>query len=164
MPKVLGKLQVLLRRPCCLHALQHFSPEQWPNILPILIHGDKGRTYSKASIFNFSWESAIGLLDDFLKRFSSTERTRANLQNQQEGGKLSSTCGKRAQEQMVREDLDDSLCPKRGRLNQEGLYRIPHNGKGHTLVTRFLVTAVPSKVFKGDPLSSRPSLNTSRRT
>ena len=72
---------------------------------------------------------------------------------QEHGGKLSWPCGKRAMDQMHPEAWDDRDCPKRAcnGAAEEASRHTPHNGKGTTFMTRFLCTAIPSKVFRSHP-------------
>ena len=130
-----------------------YTSEEWGHILPIAVHGDKGRTLAKAPIFITNWESVFGLPTDLLAQMSTTERTRRLQQRVQRVGKLGSACGKRARQlDTVFEEVDDSSCPlKRMRLNDDSVYAIPHNAKGSTLATIFLHAAVPSKIFKAHP-------------
>ena len=89
-----------------------YEPADWEMIVPILIHGDKGRGYAKSPIFNFSFESPFGLPPELLNRLSKTERNRKNFQQQEHGGRLSWSCGKRAAELMNPDPFDDKTCPK----------------------------------------------------
>ena len=123
-----------------------YGPQEWGTILPICIHGDKGRTKVKLPIFNFSFESVFGLPPE--------TRRRSDVQHRREyGGKMDWACGQRAAEQLPNPDLsfDDSTCPiKRRKLNCGDA--VPtHNGRGHSILTRFLITAIPSKTYKSHP-------------
>ena len=127
-----------------------FEAKDWGCILPICIHGDKGRTYLKQPILCISFESVFGLPSSLRLLGSKTDRTRKQAHLRQEhGGKLSWSCGKRAQDQLEPEDVDDAQCPKRLCLDEEA--SLLHNGKGSTFMTRFLCTVVPAKVFRNHP-------------
>ena len=123
-------------------------PEEntWAGILPICVHGDKGRTYLKQPILCISWESVFGLPESIRLSGSRVERTRKRPSKQEHGGKSSFSCSKRALD-MQMNAFDDSACPKRRKLASY----LDHNGKGVTLMTRFLCTAIPSKEFKAHP-------------
>ena len=49
---------------------------EWGNILPICLHGDKGRTRSKLPIFNFSFESVFGLPPEVRERKDLPKRAK----------------------------------------------------------------------------------------
>ena len=129
---------------------QSFGENDRSRILPVCLHGDKGRTYIKQPILCVSWESLFGLPHDLRARASKCERTRKQAHKRQEhGDKLSWPCGKRAWEQALPELHDDADCPKRRKLDEKA--DMPHNGRGNTIMTRFLCTCIPAKVFRAHP-------------
>ena len=125
---------------------EKFSQEELGRVCPICIHGDKGRGYLKLPIFNFSFESVHGIPKDLRDRGA---RPGERLPRREHGGKLQWTCGKRSRE-LHNQDLnfDDSDCTKRRKLNPGEA--MDHNGRGHVFMTRFLGTAVPSKMLKAN--------------
>ena len=138
------------------HIVFSRDPSEFKRILPICVHGDKGRTYMKLPIFCFSVESVFGLPTALRAAASKSQRTRAKQSRAEHGGKLGWTCGERAAE-MQDSCSNDAACPvgvKRRKLqhgeNDEG-WEMPHNGRGFTYLTRFLTTAIPSKTFKAHP-------------
>ena len=128
------------------HAVyESFAKEDWGNIIPLCLHGDKGRTKVKQPIFNFSFESVFGLPSEIRKK--------SDLRKSQDEGHMAQTCGERARAQLVPDAcLDYTMCPKRRKLNSgDAVLQTPHNGKGHTFLSRFLITAIPSKAYKNHP-------------
>ena len=129
---------------------ERFDENDRARVLPVCIHGDKGRTYLKQPILCVSWESAFGLPKWLRASASKCERTRKQAhQRQEQGDKLSWPCAKRAWEQATPELHDDTDCPKRRRLDERA--DMPHNGRGNTIMTRFLCTCIPAKVFRAHP-------------
>ena len=119
-----------------------FSQEELGRVVPLALHGDKGRGYLKLPIFNFSFESVHGLPKDLRDRSARAGDKRRSTQE----SKLQWSCGKRNQAQMCPDpNFRDDACPKRRRLSFDD-----HNGRGHVFMTRFLGTAVPSKMFKAN--------------
>ena len=127
-------------------AFTRFSSEELGRVVPIALHGDKGRGYLKLPMFCFSFESVFGLPKELRQRSARAgDRTR-----QEHGGKLQWSCGQRAREQLTPEvDFDGGSCPKRRKLNSGEA--MPHNGTGHVFMSRFLGAAIPSKTFKQHP-------------
>ena len=136
---------------------QNFGQEQWRGIIPILIHGDKGRTYKKSPIFNFSFECPFGLPSEIRARGSKTNtaRQQQRLNKQEHGGNLSWTCNKRARLQSFPEAIDEESCPNYKTIQDF----IPHNARGSTYMTRFLIAAIPYKILKGHPQVVESLLN-----
>ena len=120
-----------------------FDDEQLGSVLPIAIHGDKGRTLMKRPIFCFSFEPVFGMPMSI--RQCTPRYKRQKLSREEHGGKLSWSCSMRAQERG--EQVDDACkCPlKDGKLHEQEC--ILHNGKGNTFMSRFLIAAVPSKFY-----------------
>ena len=129
---------------------QQFDAQDWGRIIPLVVHGDKGRTYMKQPILCISFETPFGLPASVRLRGSKTDRTRKQATWKQEhGGKLDWSCAKRALELTEPEVVSDVECPKRRRLDEGAL--LLHNGKGTTFMTRFLCTAIASKVYRSHP-------------
>ena len=125
-----------------------FSQSQLGTVIPIMLHGDKGRGRAKLPILCASWETPFGLPKS-LRDKACRAKPRKKTEN---GGKPTWSCGKRALHQRVPEVLDDSECPlKLRRLDEEGDAEMTHNARGTTFMSRFLCTAIPSKVFKAHP-------------
>ena len=132
------------------HALfQKYPKEQWRYIIPIAVHGDKGRSYKKSPIFVFSHEVPFGLPESLRARGSKldTARQRQRIYKQEHGGNLNWSCSQRARSQLFPEDVPEESCPKHQQL-QDG---VPHNGRGNTFLSRFLITAIPNRMLKEHP-------------
>ena len=132
------------------HAVYQVYPHkrQWRHIVPIAVHGDKGRGYKKSPVFVFSFEVPFGLPESVRARGSKMDANRRKQQmNRQEHGNLTSSCGKRAREQIFPEVVDEESCPKYRKV-EDG---IPHNSRGSTFMSRFLITAIPNKLLKEQP-------------
>ena len=124
------------------------SQEDRQCCIPILVHGDKGRTLQKSPIFVASFEVPWGLPPELLKRCAYDHRRNRQLHD----GKLSWSCsdrlrhaGKRLYSDMSEctvaspEHLDSACDP--GKSHQR------HNSKGHSYLSRFLIAAVTSKMY-----------------
>ena len=137
------------------HIVFSTPEEEWRRTLPICLHGDKGRGLMKLPIFCFSVESVFGLPQAIRTAASKSERTRLRQPRIEHGGKLGWTCGERAAE--VLDPMDDTACPigvKRRKLESQKVEEeceMSHNGRGYTFLTRFLATAIPSKILKAHP-------------
>ena len=118
--------------------------------IPIMLHGDKGRTLQKSPILVMSFETPWGLPPKLLQRTAYDNR--CNVRRQFKDSKLSWTCsqrlefaGKRKHEDMhactmecpdhVAQDTDPKNSHQR------------HNAKGHSFLSRFLIAAIPSKTL-----------------
>ena len=125
-----------------------FTPDELKMVIPLALHGDKGRGYLKLPLFCFSFEGVFGLPKDLRDRSSRAgDKSRA-----EHGGKLQMPCGQRSEEQHRPEKIQDESCPKRRKLNVgDAIPAMPHNGRGHVFLTRFLGAAIPSKMFKQHP-------------
>ena len=100
-------------------------------VVPICIHGDKGRTLKKSPIACYSWESVWGLPAGL--RDTATEPV-INRRNQQkyDTGHLGVTCLERSTSSNgggTYDDADDACTIKRRRLGQCGEYDT-HNSLG----------------------------------
>ena len=74
---------------------QHFDGDDFERIIPICIHGDKGRTLKKSPIANYSWESVWGLPPDFRDTAVEPGFYR-KFQQKYDVGRLGQTCGERS--------------------------------------------------------------------
>ncbi|CAL1170886.1 unnamed protein product [Cladocopium goreaui] len=111
-------------------------------VVPICIHGDKGRTLKKSPIACYSWESVWGLPAGL--RDTATEPV-LNRRNQQkyDTGHLGVTCLERSTSSNgggTYDDADDACTIKRRRLGQ----------CGHSFLNRYLFTCVPYAVYSLD--------------
>ena len=131
---------------------EQYGPEDFGSLIPIYVHGDKGRTLQKSPLFVLSWETPFGLPPCMLATCKPDHKT---APRQFHDGKLTWTCQERAQ----------SFLGKRKRFEVEGLHSCTvgspgaldhekagnhqrHNSKGNSYLSRFLIGAVPSKVYK----------------
>ena len=126
-------------------AFTKFTPEELCRVIPVAIHGDKGRGYLKLPIFCFSFEGIFGLPKDIRDRSCRP----GDSARREHGGKLQWSCGERSLDQIRPEVIPDGSCPKRRRLNSGEV--MSHNGRGHVFMSRFLGAAIPSKMFKQHP-------------
>ena len=119
--------------------------------VPILIHGDKGRTLQKSPIFLLSFEVPWGLPPDMLSRCAYDNR--CNAKRQFRDGKLSWTCKERAKASGKRSfdevqfDACTMKCPKQNLDPSCNGCHQRHNGKGHSFLSRFMIAAITSKVY-----------------
>ena len=128
-----------------------FMQDEWKRILPVALHGDKGRTLNKQPIYCFGWETVFGLP----LHIRTAAAKAAAPPRHETGGKLNQSCSERAQTLQNPETLDDAECPrKRRRVGPSLPYktsRMPHNQKGHVYLSHWLGTCIPSKVFRAHP-------------
>ena len=129
-----------------------YSREQRRRIVPLCVHGDKGRGYQKSPCFVFSWQTPFGVPESIRQRASRTERVRNQhkrvAKRQVHGGCLSWTCAQRAEASSV---LPGGPLPAGGSCtlaNPSLPHDVEHNGRGNSLLSRFLVTAIPNKTLK----------------
>ena len=128
-----------------------FMEDEWKRILPVALHGDKGRTLNKQPIYCFGWETVFGL--PLHVRVAAAKA--AAPPRHETGGKLNQSCSERAQALHNPEILDDAECPRKRRRTGPSLpYKtssMPHNLKGHVYLSHWLGTCIPSKVFRAHP-------------
>ena len=127
-------------------------------ILPICIHGDKGRGHGKNPVFVFSWESPFGLPEKIRLAGSKSDKAkqRRSQSKQAHGGRLGFTCRQRACDCMTFPSNslpDEKSCSLKSRkLDNKAFFEaLQHNGRGNTVLTRFLICAIPGKVLKSCP-------------
>ena len=134
------------------------SEEDRKNCVPIMVHGDKGRTLQKSPIFVCSFESVWGLPPDMLARCAYDNR--AVSRKQFHDGRLSFTCQDRiAGKKRSFQDMTDDECTVglKKHLDHKSNPKDSHqrhNSKGHSYLSRFLIAAIPSKMYNrnGDAL------------
>jgi hypothetical protein len=138
-----------------------YDDHQRECIVPVCLHGDKGRGLKKSPLFCFSWESVFGLPESIRQQASKhdTGSVQRKARKQNVEGKPTWECCKRMLEQdaPANFDLDEGSCPIKRRKLGDKSYTMPHNGRGNTLLTRFLCSAIPAKTFKKTPTWCRPS-------
>ena len=132
------------------HAVFEHPREEWKNYIPLMLHGDKGRGFSKKPVFCFSFEAIFGLPEN-LRILGARLGKRKSTQVH---GRLSLTCKQRKCEGCP--DLQEAPgmgldCPLEGRALAHEDVPMEHNGRGHTYLSRFLITAVPHKVLQACP-------------
>ena len=127
------------------------SREEWGSSIPIFIHGDKGRTLQKSPIFVLSFETPWGLPDGMLQKCQYDNLTMRRKQYRD--GRLSWTCLKRCGGKRKFEDMDSCTmeCPTTLLDNSAEESHQRQNNKGHSYLSRFLVAAITSKVYKKNP-------------
>ena len=133
------------------HVLYKDAPvEERGSYIPLFLHGDKG-PLQKSPIFVWSFETPWGLPPNMLDR-SKADHTVVH-QRTMHDGRLSWTCSKRAKNFYGKHTYDDMagctmenpswhLDPRNPNSHQR------RNSKGHSYLSRFLVAAIPSKVYK----------------
>ena len=137
-----------------LHHPEHIIFQEVPQqqrrfVLPLLWHGDKGRGHGKNPVFVCSFESPFGLPHGI--RASGARHMRTQTK-QQHGGRLGWSCAKRALDSGDTAGDEDACSIKRRKLDNGKFFEaMQHNSRGHTMLTRFLVTALPAKVMKASP-------------
>ncbi|CAE7445117.1 unnamed protein product [Symbiodinium natans] len=123
-------------------AFTSLSDSERRRCIPVLVHGDKGRTLQKSPIFVLTFELPVGLPPAMLKRTRYDQR-REHLQNP--NSRLRMPCQQRARFFGKRkfEEMSFDGCP----LEHGCGDYLRHNSKGHSFLSRFLIAAVPSKVY-----------------
>ena len=126
--------------------------EQRRFCVPILVHGDKGRTLQKSPIFVMSFEVPWGLPGNMLQRCAYDNRH--NARKQHHDGKLGWSCEQRAKFSGKRKYDDEGmssctiLSPRHLDHGGNTVHcHQKHNSKGHSYLSRFLIAAITSKVY-----------------
>ena len=123
------------------------SREERRRVLPVCIHGDKGRGYQKSPVFVFSWETVFALPQKY--RQQGCKRERQHVARQVHGGRLSWSCAQRARDnccmrpEAIPENSGCTVTQATTALREA----MGHNGKGNSLFSRYLITAIPKKVL-----------------
>ena len=129
---------------------QRVSQESWAHVIPICVHGDKGRTLKKSPILNISFESVFGLPAELCGQ------ARRPVKRQVGDGKLHWCCEerqacRRPETSCYLGEALDGCTVKRRKLNDGNPLPAPedqlHNAKGNSLLSRFLLFAVTSAVY-----------------
>ena len=121
---------------------------EWGLCVPIMIHGDKGRTLQKSPIYVLSFELAHGLPPQLLRKcsFDCKRNTRHHSDST-----LQWSCAKRASGKRKFAEMDFSgctmECPAKHLDEASSGNHQRHNNKGHSYLSRFLVSALPSKLY-----------------
>ena len=124
---------------------QHYTKEERKRIIPVAFHGDKGRGVNKTPLFSFSWEVMFGLPSGI--RSAASKRHDCNQKRKVHGAKLCRSCSERAQD-CEWESPASIPCHEECALSQPKTplaQALDHNGRGNSLLSRFLVAAVPKK-------------------
>lgn len=136
------------------HVLFHDypNPEEWERVIPLSLHGDKGRTLRKTPVLVLSFETAFGLPHHMLKS-ARDSRTRRNPMPH---SKLGLSCTQRAKLKNSRHlpNMDFHECPKRRKSNEGTsipMVDVPHNGRGNSYLSHFMHSVVPHAVFDEFP-------------
>ena len=129
---------------------EQFTASQRRKCVPILVHGDKGRTLQKSPIFVLSFETPWGLPPKLLQRCAYDNRCTAKKQFHD--GRLSWTCTHRLQSRRKRcfECMSECTmeCPDKLAHEVDPSHSHQrHNSKGHSFLSRFLIAAVASKTY-----------------
>ena len=136
-----------LHQPC--HEIYQAFPsqEEWKRVIPICLHGDKGRGRAKLPFFVFSFEACFGLPKD-LREAGPCFKTHAV-----HGNRLSWSCRKRKRDLCPNlnepQEAGDACCMQDLAAN-DGQDML-HNGRGHSFLSKFLCAAIPAKTFKNNP-------------
>ena len=138
-------------------AFQKCTADELRFLIPLQLHGDKGRGHLKNPVFVFSWEVPFGVPESIRASGSRTDKARARRQQSKQchGGRLSWTCSQRAREHVSAVEVpnEDTCSLKRRKLDDgEFVESLQHNSRGHSFLTRFLISAIPAKVFRPNPL------------
>ena len=139
------------------------NPKDWRNVLPICLHGDKGRTLRKSPILILSWESVFGLPPkcrgssvDTARRAAQTKDSKAMWDCE----RRVTGCKRPVVDSLESYDADFNQCAKKRKLDSVGgcahsglphdklVSGMLHNQKGSTFLTRFFFCALPSKLYK----------------
>ena len=137
------------------HIIFHTCPaEERRRVLPICLHGDKGRGHGKNPVFVYSFESVFGLPERIRLAGSRSDKAKEKrtAQKRVHGGRLAWTCAQRAREHVGEPVPDESSCSLKRRKLDNGQFfeSLQHNSRGSTILTRFLISAIPSKVLKAN--------------
>ena len=112
--------------------------------IPLLLHGDKGRTLQKSPVFVWSFESPWGMPDEMVRKCSYD----IDKRKRQVHGNLSCTCGDRLRASRKRSHAEMTGCPIGCPERYAPTEAQRHNSKGHSYLSRFLICACTSKLYK----------------
>ena len=127
------------------------SKEERRRTLPIALHGDKGRGRQKAPVFCFSWQTVFALPKAVRQR--ACKNAARNQQRKVYGGRLHWSCAERAKaccnsarpETLPKEEDCSMRQPKTALFEA-----MEHNGRGNSLLSRYLVGVIPKKVLSSN--------------
>ena len=129
-------------------AFKDLDDEDRCHTVPIAVHGDKGRSLQKSPIFVFSFECVWGLPPDRLQKVAYDTRRVSRHDTHQ--GHLKWSCGRRAfgKRCFNQMSFDSCTCRSADHLNPtcKGNHQ-RHNNRGHSYLSRFLIAAIPSKLY-----------------
>ena len=130
----------------------HPNPEEWKRIIPLSVHGDKGRTVRKTPVLVLSFEPAFGLPPQMLR----SVRDARTIRRPKFISKLCLSCKQRAGQIRSRHvpEMDFLECPKKRKLNEVSTLPVvdtAHNNRGHSFLSHFLHSVVPHSVFNNFP-------------
>ena len=131
---------------------QHFTADEYSRVIPICIHGDKGRTLKKSPIACYSWESIWGLPASLRNTATEQSINRRNLKKY-DTGSLGATCLERSASASgsARYDALDQDCSiKRRRLGETGEYDT-HNSLGPMAIWFSIFVGIYQKLGNGLP-------------
>ncbi|CAK9057240.1 Uncharacterized protein SCF082_LOCUS30742, partial [Durusdinium trenchii] len=118
-------------------------------VIPVCVHGDKGRTLKKSPVACYSWEAVWGL-PAHLRNSPEEGHLKKRTHDKYDTGRLGLLCCERP----AREETDEAAAActiKRRRLSGNADEKIQaHNSLGHSFLTHFLFTAVPHSVYSAD--------------
>ena len=126
---------------------QRYTAEDLKFCLPLYVHGDKGRTLQKSPIFVMSWETPWGLPPNLLANCEFDNQLAKKKQFHD--GRLKWLCTQRFSGKRTHAEMECCTVGNPSFLdhNQAGCHQ-RHNSKGHSYLSRFLIAAVTSKVYK----------------
>ena len=134
---------------------KRFSREDCKYIVPILVHGDKGRTLKKSPICCLSFETPFGLPAQYRK----SARVGGHKKRPRHDGKLKTTCADRLKHSCPTGSLKryssenlETCTVKKLKLNSGCAHVEPeaqlHNSKGHSYLSRFFIVALAKSVYQ----------------
>lgn len=116
----------------CHQVFENFKGNDFETIIPICIHGDKGRTLKKSPIACYSWESVWGL-PSYLRDTATEPNLNKKTHQKYDTGHLGATCNERSVSafgQPEHCDPDGACTIKRRRLGRLGERYETHNSLG----------------------------------
>ena len=130
------------------HIVYTLPEEERPFCIPLMLHGDKGRSLQKSPIFVLSFQFPWGLPPAMLNKVAyDPSRSTRNVVSP----RLNLPCKARAKKRAFREtDFCDCTRndPSKFLDASSPNSHQRHNNKGHSYLSRFLISAVPAKTYK----------------
>lgn len=121
-------------------------------VVPLAMHGDKGRTLKKSPIACYSFEAIWGLPAPL--REASLDKAARSKEEKQAMGHLGDTCMERCRECQVPwpRGADSKLCTiQRRRQGDVDSMVQSHNSLGHSFLSKYMVTCIPHSIFDLEP-------------